>query len=139
MQIYCIERITLFMFRKNYPLRLTRILLRKNLASWNTINAKCQRNIKQYKRCLMKKAQLNEIEKLLLKKQLTLELLHSSNYAYVVILWGSSESDSKYHDRFPTPFHSHCCTIPNIYIRIVAHIPHGLLWVVSSKKVFECS
>jgi hypothetical protein len=43
-------------------------LLKKNLASWNTINAKCQRNINKYKRCLMKRQQFAEIGKLPLKK-----------------------------------------------------------------------
>tara|TARA_A100001015_G_scaffold53033_1_gene58123 strand:- start:652 stop:1056 length:405 start_codon:yes stop_codon:yes gene_type:complete len=54
-------------------LRLTRVWLKKNLASWNTINAKCQRNINKYKRCLKKRQQFAEIKSQQLKKLQTLE------------------------------------------------------------------
>ena len=58
---------------QNLALRLTRISLKKNLASWNTINVKCQRNINKYKRCLLKRQQFARIKKQRLKKLLISE------------------------------------------------------------------
>ena len=48
--------------------RLILSLLKKHLASWNTINVKCQRNTNKYKQCPMKRQQFAEIGKLPLKK-----------------------------------------------------------------------
>ena len=60
---YYMGGITHFMSHKNWVQRLTRYLLKKNLARLRIINAKCQRNINKYKLCLYRKQQFHETKK----------------------------------------------------------------------------
>ena len=64
MQTYCMEGITRFMYHKNWVLRLTTNLSRRNSARLRIINAKCQRSINRYRLCLYRKQQYQETKKL---------------------------------------------------------------------------